>query len=98
MPIVNVRRPELLQQRTADVRHYLLLDELPIPFEGLRREIAVAIEPVAEIFGDGHPGGINSGAVIHLGKQTGELTLGILFRAAHGDKSGLALASDRLLL
>jgi hypothetical protein len=36
VPIVNLRRAEFLQQRAAEVRHDLLVDELSVSFEDLQ--------------------------------------------------------------
>ena len=71
VPIVNLRRAEFLQQRAAEMRHDRLVDELAVSFEGLWREITVAIEPAPQVFRDGHPRRINGGAIVNFGEQAG---------------------------
>jgi hypothetical protein len=49
MPFVDLLRAKVLQQHCAQVRDDLLLGQLAVPLQGLRLQIAFAVEPSPEV-------------------------------------------------
>ena len=66
MPILHLKRLELLQLNSAEVGNDLLLGKLAIALRRLRRKLMRVIKPCTEVFGDGYLGRLNQSPVMRL--------------------------------
>src|SRR6266566_2120222 len=76
MPLADLRRAKVLQQRGAKVRDDLLLGELPIALKRLRRQVPVTVEPAPQIVGQGDPVRRHVRPIVRALEQPAQLGLG----------------------
>lgn len=94
----ELRRPQLLDHNSAEVRLDLIFDDLAIALEGFGRAIERGVIPIPplEEFRNGDFRRINREAGLVLRDQAGELELGIALVALERDVAGFALSCCRI--